>query len=190
MYVQLQQQLAALEYKLQQAESSQGSVKQPLQEQQLPENLSGKAPQKPEMAEAVADALHRPHWQNPMAVHLSEAEKAEVHMVAEVAGNQSLADENGAPQSLLAGHPGLLQWEEKKKLQKRIDQLRAKLKVCLYTGAMMQYTRNVSVCSTPLSSVYALLGVSSKHCNRAFLPDILQLGTSSPCIAKPLTQSN
>ncbi|KAL0018649.1 hypothetical protein WJX77_000849 [Trebouxia sp. C0004] len=62
----LQQQLAALEYKLQQAESSQGSVKQPLQEQQLPENLSGKAPQKP--------------------------------------------------------------WEEKKKLQKRIDQLRAKLR--------------------------------------------------------------
>ncbi|KAL0030510.1 hypothetical protein WJX79_000290 [Trebouxia sp. C0005] len=29
---------------------------------------------------------------------------------------------------LLAGHPGLLQWEEKKKMQKRIDQLRAKLK--------------------------------------------------------------
>ncbi|DBA77876.1 TPA: hypothetical protein ACH3X1_009228 [Trebouxia sp. C0004] len=92
----LQQQLAALEYKLQQAESSQGSVKQPLQEQQLPENLSGKAPQKPVMAEAVADASYRPHWQNPMAVHLSEAEKAE--------------------------------WEEKKKLQKRIDQLRAKLR--------------------------------------------------------------
>ncbi|DBB03226.1 TPA: hypothetical protein ACH3X1_013287 [Trebouxia sp. C0004] len=124
----LQQQLAALEYKLQQAESSQGSVKQPLQEQQLPDNLSGKAPQKPVMADAVADASFRPHWQNPMAVHLSEAEKAEVQAGADAAANQNPADENGAPQSLLAGHPGLLQWEEKKKLQKRIDQLRAKLK--------------------------------------------------------------
>ncbi|KAA6420754.1 MAG: hypothetical protein FRX49_09331 [Trebouxia sp. A1-2] len=125
---QLQQQLAALEYKLQQAESSQGTVKQPLQAQQLPENLSGKALQNPVMAKAVADASHRPNWQNPMAVHLSEAEKAEVQSMAEAAGNQHVADENGVPQSLLAGHPGLLQWEEKKKMQKRIDQLRAKLK--------------------------------------------------------------
>lgn len=170
----LQQQLAALEYKLQQAESSQGSVKQPLQEQQLPENLSGKAPQNPVMAEAVADASHRPHWQNPMAVHLSEAEKAEVHAVAEAAGNQNVVDENEAPQSLLAGHPGLLQWEEKKKMQKHIDQLRAKLKVWLHTGMVMQSTsikRDVSFCSTTLNSVYALLSVTSKHFERGSVPD-------------------
>ena len=38
-------------------------------------------------------------------------------------------DENEAPQSLLAGNPALLQWEEKKKMQKRLETLRAKLKV-------------------------------------------------------------
>ncbi|KAL0024417.1 hypothetical protein WJX77_000946 [Trebouxia sp. C0004] len=124
----LQQQLAALEYKLQQAESSQGSVKQPLQEQQLPDNLSGKAPQKPVMADAVADASFRPHWQNPMAVHLSEAEKAEVQAGADAAANQNPADENSGTSEPACRASGLLQWEEKKKLQKRIDQLRAKLR--------------------------------------------------------------
>ena len=77
------------------------------------------------MAEAKAEAHDRPAWQNPMALHLSEADKAELHMAE--AGLPG--DENGAPQSLLGGHPGLWLWEEKKKMQKRMDSLRAKLKV-------------------------------------------------------------
>ena len=38
-------------------------------------------------------------------------------------------DENEAPQSLLVGNPALVQWEEKKKMQKRIETLKSKLRV-------------------------------------------------------------
>lgn len=127
--VQLQQQLAELQSRLQQAESSQCIVKQPLQEQQLPQNLSENLSQNPVMAEAVADASNKSRWQNPMASHLSEAEKAQLQGVADAGTAKALADENGATHSLLSGNPGLLQWEEKKKMQHRIDALRAKLKV-------------------------------------------------------------
>ena len=118
----LQQQVQHLQQQLQQAESSKAAkaaAKQPLQEQQMPQN--------PPMAEAKAEAHDRPAWQNPMALHLSEADKAELHLAE--AGLPG--DENGAPRSLLEGHPGLQQWEEKKKMQKRMDSLRAKLKVHL-----------------------------------------------------------
>lgn len=124
----LQQQITVLEAKLQHAgppQLQQDTTTQPLQEQQLPQNLA----ENPAMAQAVADAPVRPQWQNPMAVHLSDAEKAGLRPVAEASGAKALADENGAPQSLLAGNPGLQQWEEKKKMQKRIDTLQAKLKV-------------------------------------------------------------
>ena len=77
------------------------------------------------MAEAKAEAHDRPAWQNPMAVHLSEADKAELH----AAEGGPPGDENGAAPSLLGGHTGLQLWEEKKKMQKRMDNLRAKLKV-------------------------------------------------------------
>lgn len=50
-------------------------------------------------------------------------------------------DENGPPQSLLADNPALLQWEEKKKMQKCLETLRAKLKVTTLTKSEMQYTR-------------------------------------------------
>lgn len=126
-----QQQMMVLQSKLQQAEASLAlqhiNVRKPLCEQQLPQNPPAEIPlsQNASVAEAVADALDRPPWQNPMALHLSEAEKAELKITAE-AGR---ADENGPPQSLLAGHPGMQQWEEKKKMQKRVDMLRAKLKV-------------------------------------------------------------
>ena len=116
----LQQQVQILQHKVQQAESPQAdasSVKLPLQEQQVPQN--------PPMAEVKAEAHDRPAWQNPMARHLSEADKAELH----VAEGGPSGDENGAPPSLLGGHPGLQLWEEKKKMQKRMDSLRAKLKV-------------------------------------------------------------
>ncbi|KAL3136227.1 hypothetical protein ABBQ32_007239 [Trebouxia sp. C0010 RCD-2024] len=76
------------------------------------------------MAEAKAEAHARPAWQNPMALHLSEADKAE--LLAAEAG--PAGDENGVAPSLLGGHPGLQLWEEKKKMQKRMDSLRAKLK--------------------------------------------------------------
>lgn len=46
-------------------------------------------------------------------------------------GPQAGQDENGPPQSLLADNPALLQWEEKKKLQKRLETLRSKLKVAV-----------------------------------------------------------
>ena len=79
------------------------------------------------MAEAKADGTDdRPAWQNPMALHLSEADKAELQMAE--AGVQG--DENRGPKSLLEGHPGLQLWEEKKKMQKRVDSLKAKLQVC------------------------------------------------------------
>lgn len=116
----LQQQVQLLQSKLDQAEPPQAdgpSLKLPLQEQQVPQN--------PPMAEAMADAHDRPAWQNPMALHLSEADKAELQ--AAEAGPSG--DENGAPTSLLGGHPGLQLWEEKKKMQKRMENLRAKLKV-------------------------------------------------------------
>ena len=122
----LQQQVQLLQHKLDQSESprvdespqaDESPAKLPLQEQQVPQH--------PAMAEAKAQAHDRPAWQNPMAVHLSEADKAELH--AAEAG--PLGDENGAPPSLLGGHPGLQLWEEKKKMQKRMDNLRAKLKV-------------------------------------------------------------
>lgn len=116
----LQQQVQLLQSKLDQAEPPQAdesSPKLPLQEQQVPKN--------PPMAEAKAEAHDRPAWQNPMAVHLSEADKAELH--AAEAGPPG--DENGAAPSLLGAHPGLQLWELKKKMQKRMDNLRAKLKV-------------------------------------------------------------
>ncbi|KAL3131701.1 hypothetical protein ABBQ38_007991 [Trebouxia sp. C0009 RCD-2024] len=115
----LQQQVQRLQHKLQQAEAAQAddsSSKLPLQEQQVPQN--------PPMAEAKAEAHARPAWQNPMALHLSEADKAE--LLAAEAG--PAGDENGVAPSLLGGHPGLQLWEEKKKMQKRMDSLRAKLK--------------------------------------------------------------
>ena len=127
--VQLQQQVAELQNRLQQCELSQPVIKQPLQEQQLPQNPSENRSQNPVMAEAVADGSDRPRWQNPMAAHLSEAEKSQLQGVADAGTAKALADENGATQSLLSGNPGLLQWEEKKKMQHRIDALRAKLKV-------------------------------------------------------------
>lgn len=116
----LQQQVQRLQHKLQQAEAAQAdesSSKLPLQEQHVPQN--------PPMAEAKAEAHARPAWQNPMALHLSEADKAE--LLAAEAG--PAGDENGVAPSLLGGHPGLQLWEEKKKMQKRMDSLRAKLKV-------------------------------------------------------------
>ena len=87
------------------------------------------------MAEAKTESHDRPAWQRPMALHLSEAEKAELH----VAEAGPPGDENGVAPSLLGGNPGLQLWEEKKKIQKRMENLRAKLKVkdlihCRYTS--------------------------------------------------------
>lgn len=116
----LQQQVQHLQQKLQHSEASnadESSAKLPLQEQHLPQN--------PPMAEAKAEAHAKPAWQNPMALHLSEADKAELHAT----GAGPSGNENGAAPSLLGGHPGLQLWEEKKKMQKRMDSLRAKLKV-------------------------------------------------------------
>ena len=79
------------------------------------------------MAETKAEAHDRPAWQNPMAVHFSDTDKAELQAVE--AGPPG--DENGVAPSLLGGHPGLQLWEEKKKMQKRMDNLRSKLKVIL-----------------------------------------------------------
>lgn len=124
----LQQQVQSLQHKLNQAQSPPAdgsSAKLPLQEQQVPQN--------PPMAEARAETHDKPAWQNPMALHLSEAEKAELR----AAEGGSAGDENGAPPSLLGGHPGLQLWEEKKKMQKRMDSLRTKLKVSIYSAACL-----------------------------------------------------
>lgn len=126
----LQKQVQLLQHKLDHSESPPADAsptKLPLQEQQVPQN--------PFMAEAKTESHDRPAWQRPMALHLSEAEKAELH----VAEAGPPGDENGVAPSLLGGNPGLQLWEEKKKIQKRMENLRAKLKVkdlihCRYTS--------------------------------------------------------
>ena len=130
--VDLQQQVQLLQHKLDHSESPQGNAspsKLPLQEQQVPQN--------PIMAEAKAEAHDRPAWQRPMALHLSEAEKAELH----VAEAGPPGDENGVTPSLLGGNSGLQLWEEKKKMQKRMENLRAKLKVkdllCYFDASLL-----------------------------------------------------